>query len=175
MPPWRGRGPVPNLSAHPAGRRPPGWVRGRLQPLPAIVAGQTAQRRFCSGPGQDVGPCRGPHSLHRFVHFGPWRRRRTMRRQVGRSRGASDAAVAHSARHGVRRRRRRHGRLPGTASGPAGLKAALRHVCRSAGFKVGHVYLSCTGTGRILPSHIWYLQPPRAATSASSAPPPRCR
>jgi len=44
--------------------------------------------------------------------------------------------------------------------GPTGLAAAVSYICRSAGFEVGHVYLSDTDTGRILPSHIWYLQPP---------------
>ena len=42
----------------------------------------------------------------------------------------------------------------------SGLEAAVGHICRSAGFEVGHVYLSETDTGRLLPSHIWYLQPP---------------
>jgi len=36
----------------------------------------------------------------------------------------------------------------------------LSCICRSAGFEVGHVYLSHADAGQILPSHIWYLQPP---------------
>jgi hypothetical protein len=34
------------------------------------------------------------------------------------------------------------------------------HVCRAAGFEVGHVYLSCARAGTIFPSRIWYLAPP---------------
>jgi hypothetical protein len=45
-------------------------------------------------------------------------------------------------------------------SGYAGLTASVGHICRSAGFEVGHVYISCARTGKILPSRIWYLAPP---------------
>ncbi len=50
---------------------------------------------------------------------------------------------------------RRHG-------GRSGLGAAVEYICRSAGFEVGHVYVSCTEDGRIVPSQIWYLQPPES-------------
>jgi hypothetical protein len=39
------------------------------------------------------------------------------------------------------------------------------HICRSAGFDVGHVYLSCGRTGQIIPSRIWYLAPPASRFS----------
>ena len=48
----------------------------------------------------------------------------------------------------------------GRRSGYSGLTAAVGHICRSAGFEVGHVYIGCAGTGQILPSRIWYLAPP---------------
>ena len=54
----------------------------------------------------------------------------------------------------------------GRRSGYSGLEAAVQAVCRSAGFEVGHVYLSCTGEGRILPSRIWFLQPPTGRFAA---------
>jgi hypothetical protein len=54
----------------------------------------------------------------------------------------------------------------GRRSGCSGLAAAVGHVCRSAGFEVGHVYLSCTDTGQILPSRIWYLAPPASRYAA---------
>jgi hypothetical protein len=48
----------------------------------------------------------------------------------------------------------------GRRSGYSALAAAVGHICRSAGFEVGHVYIGCARTGRILPSRIWYLAPP---------------
>ncbi|MFD2091431.1 hypothetical protein [Blastococcus deserti] len=48
----------------------------------------------------------------------------------------------------------------GRRSGYAGLAAAVDHIRRAAGFEVGHVYVSCTGTSQILPSRIWSLAPP---------------
>jgi hypothetical protein len=48
----------------------------------------------------------------------------------------------------------------GRRSAYSGLTAAVGHICRSAGFEVGHVYTGCASTGKILPSRIWYLAPP---------------
>lgn len=49
--------------------------------------------------------------------------------------------------------------------GPHGLEAVVGYVARSAGFEVGHAYVcdSASGsvaTGPVLPTRIWYLQPP---------------
>jgi hypothetical protein len=54
----------------------------------------------------------------------------------------------------------------GRRGGYSGLTAAVGHICRSAGFEVGHVYVSCTRTGTILPSRIWYLAPPESRFTA---------
>jgi GAF domain-containing protein len=48
----------------------------------------------------------------------------------------------------------------GRRRGYSGLTAAVGHICRSAGFEVGHVYTCSAGTDQILPSRIWYLAPP---------------
>jgi hypothetical protein len=48
----------------------------------------------------------------------------------------------------------------GRRSGYAGLTAAVDCIRRSAGFEIGHVYVSCTDAGTILPSRIWSVEPP---------------
>jgi hypothetical protein len=55
--------------------------------------------------------------------------------------------------------------------GPRGIENVVGHVALSAGFEVGHAYVCGTAPGGaatepVLPTRIWYLQPPASRFAA---------